>query len=85
MSGEGNWVVVKRLTCGDPTRAVAILQGPDGRFRYDVLRWQRYYDPSPADAGPVEGGLWGGTKSGYYPSSEEAERDARAANPWLQE
>jgi hypothetical protein len=85
MTDAGAWSTIKQLACGDRTRMVDILRSSDGRFRYDVLRWQRYYDPSPADAGRVEGGLWGATQSGSYPTAEAAERDALAANPWLKD
>ena len=83
MVDRNGWTEVKRIEGRDPTRAVVIAQGPGNLFRYEVLKWQRYYEPSLADQGPVEGGFWDGTSSGLYATAHEAEQDARTANPWL--
>ncbi|MBK8545340.1 MAG: hypothetical protein IPL62_18500 [Caulobacteraceae bacterium] len=81
---EPGWEEVKRIPAPDGRREVVILRGPHGRYRYDALRWRKYYEPSDADDGPVAGGWWDcENQSGLYETASDAEGEARAATPWL--
>jgi hypothetical protein len=80
----GSWTEVKCLPSPDGRRKVIVVRNRDGLFKYEALRWQRYYEPSPADQGPIEGGLWGEEYvSGLFASAADAEADARTAIEWL--
>jgi hypothetical protein len=81
---EAGWTEVTKLSGSDPRRVVSILRGTHGLFRFDALRWRKYYEPSPADDGPMDGGWWDCEhQSGLHPSAEDAEREARSSIAWL--
>jgi hypothetical protein len=81
---EPGWTEVKRLSGDDPHRYVAVLRGPHGLYRFDALRWSKYYTPSEEDNGPIVGGLWAAEhQSGLFGSPEEAERNARLEVAWV--
>ena len=77
------WTEVKCIMSPDGHRKVVILRGGHGLFRFDVLSWQKYYEPSEADLGPVEDGIWGGDSSGLFESASAAELAARREVDWL--
>lgn len=43
---EAGWTEVTKLSGSDPRRVVSILRGTHGLFRFDALRWRKYYEPS---------------------------------------
>lgn|GEM_PF-3019553 len=63
----------------DPYHRLRVWEAASGLFRFSVERWSKFYEPSPEDDGPVEGGLWGGECSGLYGSKDEAEQAGRFA------
>ena len=81
---EAGWSEIKRLETEDPHRCAVILRGPHGLYRFDAFRWRKYYDPSEQDDGPINGG-WSDCdhQSGLHETPEAAEKEARAALPWL--
>lgn len=81
---EPGWEELKELRAQDPHRRAVILRGPHGLFRFDALRWRKYYEPSEEDNGPIDGGWWDyDHQSGLHATLEEAEVEARLALPWL--
>jgi len=83
---EAGWEEVMRLETGDPHRRAVVLRGPHGLYRFDGLRWRKYYEPTDDDYGAVDGGWWDcDHRSGLYLTAEAAEKEARAELPWLRE
>jgi hypothetical protein len=81
---DPGWLEVRRIEGANPRHAVCILHGPHGLFRYDEMRWRKYYEPSEADDGPMDGGWWDcAGQSGLHQSAEAAEDDARKSVAWL--
>jgi len=82
---NSGWKELKRFTSANGRRKVVILESRDSYFKYEALRWQKYYEPSDHDDnGPIEDGLWIEEYiSGLFASAEDAELDARNSVVWF--
>jgi len=81
---EPGWTEIKELRGQDLHRRATIARGEHGLFRFDALVWQKYYETSEEDYGPIDGGLWCcDYQSGLHATCEEAENEARLILPWL--
>lgn len=81
---EPGWEEIKRLAGKDPHRHAVILRGSHGMYRFDALRWRKYYEPSNEDEGPINDGWWDCEhRSGLHETAEGAEAEARSSLLWL--
>ena len=81
---EPGWEEIKRLEGQDPHRHAVIVRGPHGMYRFDALRWRKYYEPSEHDDGPIDGGWWDCEhQSGLHDTVEGAEAEASSSMSWL--
>jgi hypothetical protein len=80
-NGPPAYELVKRIERADAARALEILRGDHGLFRFDEMKWY-----GPTEDPYEDEGYWSPTmSSGLYDSADAAERDARAEIPWLRE
>ena len=75
---------IRRIEGGDAGRALEILRGEHGLFRFYEVQWIPPYVDD--EYGYEDPGYWSPiTQSGLYESAEAAERDARAEIAWLRD
>jgi hypothetical protein len=73
---------IKRVESPDGARALEILHGNHGLFRFDEMKWRETDIDDPYEAE----GYWAlAMRSGLYDSAAAAERDARAELAWFRE
>ena len=80
--GSPVYELVKRIERDDAVRALEILRGDHGLFRFEEMKWR---EPDADDPYEDEGYWAPSICSGLYDSAEAAEQDARAEIAWFRE